>query len=30
MLYSDITQYIRPGEYLHNALIFRYSMACVN
>ena len=30
MLYSDISQYIRPSNYVHNALIFRYSVACVN
>ena len=27
MLYSDITQYIRPSEYAYNALICRYSVA---
>ena len=30
MLYSYILQYIRPSKYVHNALIFRYIVACVN
>ena len=30
MLYIDISQYIRPSKYVHNTLIFRYNVACVN